>query len=88
MRSMLMNVTALFRYEDGSRVAFKNLCVGQVLTQRNPTCDLRSYTGGIQSCLDGWRLLDKDQAVPWQDQPVTTLSSLPPSPSQDALEGS
>ena len=59
-----------FLYEDGSRVAFKNLCVGQVLSQRNPTCDLRTYTGGIQTCLDGWRLLDKDQAVPWQHQPL------------------
>ena len=39
-----------FVYEDGSRVAFKNECVGQVLEQRNPTCDLRTYTGGIQTC--------------------------------------
>jgi len=59
-----------FVYEDGSSVAFKNLCKGQVLTQRNPTCDLRTYTGGIQTCLDGWRLLDKDQTVPWQDRPL------------------
>lgn len=59
-----------FVYEDGSRVAFKNLCVGEVLSQRNPTCDLRTYTGGIQTCLDGWRLLDKDQVVPWQHQPL------------------
>lgn len=59
-----------FLYEDGSRVAFKNLCKGQVLDQRNPTCDLRTYTGGIQSCLDTWRLLDKEQPVPWLDQPL------------------
>ena len=59
-----------FVYEDGSKVAFKNECQGQVLEQRNPTCDLRTYTGGIQTCLDTWRLLDKDQAVPWQDQPL------------------
>lgn len=59
-----------FVYEDGSRVAFKNECVGQVLVQRNPTCDLRTYTGGIQTCLDGWRLLDKDQPVPWLDRPL------------------
>jgi hypothetical protein len=59
-----------FVYADGSRVAFKNLCKGQVLDQRNPTCDLRTYTGGIQSCLDTWRLLDKEQPVPWHDQPL------------------
>jgi len=59
-----------FVYEDGSKVAFKNLCAGQVLQQRNPTCDLRTYTGGIQSCLDTWRLLDREQTVPWQDQPL------------------
>ena len=57
-------------YEDGSRVKFKNLCKGEVLEQRNPTCDLRTYTGGIQSCVDTWRLLDKEQPVPWQDQPL------------------
>lgn len=59
-----------FVYEDGSRVAFQNLCVGQVLEQRNPTCDLRTYTGGIQTCRDGWRLLDKNQPVPWEDRPL------------------
>ena len=57
-------------YEDGSRVKFRNLCKGEVLEQRNPTCDLRTYTGGIQSCVDTWRLLDKEQPVPWQDQPL------------------
>jgi hypothetical protein len=60
-----------FLYEDGSTVAFRqNLCKGQVLAQRNPTCDLRTYTGGIQTCVNRWRLLDKDQPVPWQDQPL------------------
>jgi len=68
-----------FVYEDGSKVAFKNLCEGprsdganssEVLEQRNPTCDLRTYTGGIQTCLDTWRLLDREQPVPWQDQPL------------------
>jgi len=57
-------------YEDGSKVKFRNLCKGEVLQQRNPTCDLRTYTGGIQACVDTWRLLDKEQPVPWQDRPL------------------
>ena len=30
-------------------------------TQRNPTCDIRTVRGGLQTCLHGWHLLDEDQ---------------------------
>ena len=38
------------------------------LGNRNPTCDLRTYVGGLSTCHHGWKLLDADQDVPWQDQ--------------------
>ena len=56
------------------RVGFNNLCKPQprmdTLAQRNPTCDLRTYAGGQIACHHGWRLLDADQTVPWEDQPL------------------
>ena len=36
-----------------------------VLEQRNPSCDLRTYAGGLVSCHHGWHLLDAEQAIPW-----------------------
>ena len=33
----------------------------EILEQRNPSCDLRTYTGGLVSCHHGWHLLDEDQ---------------------------
>ena len=42
----------------------------EILEQRNPTCDLRTYTGGLVSCHHGWHLLDAEQEVPWQDRPL------------------
>jgi len=41
-----------------------------LIAQRNPTCDLRTYAGGLATCHHGWKLLDADQEVPWQDQPL------------------
>jgi len=41
-----------------------------ILEQRNPTCDLRTYTGGLMTCHHGWHLLDAEQEVPWQDKPL------------------
>lgn len=41
-----------------------------LLAQRNPTCDIRTYVGGLLTCHHGWILLDADQEVPWQDQPL------------------
>jgi len=41
-----------------------------LLEQRNPTCDYRTYVGGLHTCLHGWHLLDADQEIPWQDQPL------------------
>ena len=33
----------------------------EILEQRNPSCDLRTYNGGLVSCHHGWHLLDEDQ---------------------------
>jgi len=41
-----------------------------VLRDHNPTCDIRTYVGGLSTCHHGWHLLDADQEVPWQDQPL------------------
>jgi hypothetical protein len=38
--------------------------------QRNPTCDIRYYTGGQWACHHKWSLLDADQEIPWVDQPL------------------
>jgi hypothetical protein len=37
---------------------------------RNPTCDLRAYTGGLLTCHHKWVLLDAEQQQPWTDQPL------------------
>jgi len=53
---------------------FHKSCRGEpttdMLSQRNPSCDLRTYTGGMSTCLHMWSLLDKDQDIPWPDQPL------------------
>jgi len=41
-----------------------------VLAQRNPTCDLAVYAGGLRVCKHMWSLLDADQPIPWQDRPL------------------
>eukprot|EP00040_Diaphanoeca_grandis_P018294 m.96161 g.96161 ORF g.96161 m.96161 type:complete len:848 (-) comp26871_c0_seq2:157-2700(-) len=55
-------------------VAFSNQCApdpaSQLLSQHNPTCDIRTYVGGQLSCHHMWSLLDADQAIPWVDQPL------------------
>jgi len=38
--------------------------------QHNPTCSIETYRGGLQCCRDGVPLLDKDQEVPWADEPL------------------
>ena len=49
-------------------------CYGEpredVLNQRNPTCDLRAYAGGLDACHHKWKLLDADQEIPWTDRPL------------------
>jgi hypothetical protein len=37
---------------------------GELLTQRNPTCDVRAYVGGLSCCTHQWFLLDKEQESP------------------------
>ena len=41
-----------------------------MLDQKNPTCDIRTYTGGQIACHHMWSLLDADQEIPWPDQPL------------------
>ena len=61
-------------YEGRERVAFNNFCLPYprtvLLEQRNPTCDLRAYSGGQLACHHMWSLLDADQEIPWQDKPL------------------
>jgi hypothetical protein len=53
---------------------FNNACPpsprGDLLFQKNPTCDARTYVGGQITCHHMWSLLDADQEIPWPDQPV------------------
>ena len=55
-------------------VNFNNECapdpLSQLRSQKNPTCDLRTYTGGQLSCHHMWSLLDADQEIPWPSQPL------------------
>ena len=37
---------------------------GELLSQHNPTCDIRTYQGGLRCCPHEGFLLDHDQAVP------------------------
>ena len=40
-----------------------------LLDMKNPTCDIRTYTGGQIACHHLWNLLDAEQEIPWPDQP-------------------
>jgi hypothetical protein len=59
----------------GEQFGFINGCSPEpresVLADRNPTCDVRAYTGGLQVCKHGWTLLDEAQGQPWPDQPLS-----------------
>eukprot|EP00462_Mataza_sp_D1_P020249 CAMPEP_0175139606 /NCGR_PEP_ID=MMETSP0087-20121206/11003_1 /TAXON_ID=136419 /ORGANISM="Unknown Unknown, Strain D1" /LENGTH=748 /DNA_ID=CAMNT_0016422649 /DNA_START=31 /DNA_END=2277 /DNA_ORIENTATION=- len=61
------------QYED-TVVGFGNNCAPQprtdLLAQKNPTCDVRTYSGGQLACHHMWSLLDADQEIPWKDQPI------------------
>ena len=41
-----------------------------VMKNHNPTCDLRTYVGGLSTCHHSWHLLDAEQDIPWADQPI------------------
>eukprot|EP00041_Stephanoeca_diplocostata_P021125 m.486046 g.486046 ORF g.486046 m.486046 type:complete len:898 (+) comp21742_c0_seq1:58-2751(+) len=53
-------------------IGFGNKCAPQprtdLLEQHNPTCDVRTYTGGQTACHHMFSLLDADQEIPWVDQ--------------------
>ena len=61
------------KYENSS-IGFQNLCkpepASDLLSEKNPTCDLRTYSGGQTACHHLWYLLDHDQTIPWEDQPL------------------
>lgn len=55
-------------------LGFRKNCLaypaGTMLLEKNPSCDLRAYTGGQSCCHHLFTLLDKNQTTPWQDQPL------------------
>ena len=55
-------------------ITFNNRCDPaprtDLLWQKNPTCDLRTYVGGQIACHHMFSLLDADQDIPWTDQPL------------------
>lgn len=57
-----------------TKLGFSNRCApqprGDLLQQRNPTCDVRYYTGGQSACHHMFSLLDADQKIPWPEQPI------------------
>lgn len=56
----------------GENIGFNFRCnpTESVFQNKNPTCDIRTYAGGLSTCHHGWHLLDQDQDVPWMDQPL------------------
>ena len=42
----------------------------ELLNQKNPTCQIQTYVGGMGCCRDGQTLLDRDQKQPWPEQPL------------------
>jgi len=57
-----------------TRLAFRKACRpypgSTMLLEKNPSCDLRAYTGGQSCCHHLFSLLDVNQTTPWQDQPL------------------
>jgi len=57
-----------------STIEFDNHCYPfprtDLLEMKNPTCDIRTYTGGQIACHHMFSLLDADQEIPWVDQPL------------------
>mmetsp|Transcript_56578 Transcript_56578/g.137387 ORF Transcript_56578/g.137387 Transcript_56578/m.137387 type:complete len:937 (+) Transcript_56578:126-2936(+) len=41
-----------------------------LIQQHNPTCSIKTYNGGQHCCHHMVSLLDKDQEIPWDDQPL------------------
>jgi len=56
------------------KVLLRNQCEpsprSDLLDQKNPTCDIRTYEGGQTACHHMWSLLDADQEIPWPDVPI------------------
>ncbi|VEU35647.1 unnamed protein product [Pseudo-nitzschia multistriata] len=41
---------------------------GDLVRQKNPTCEVRTYRGGLRCCVHGKHLLDASQEIPWGDR--------------------
>eukprot|EP00536_Pseudo-nitzschia_multiseries_P007043 jgi/Psemu1/194397/e_gw1.157.89.1 len=41
---------------------------GDLIRQKNPTCAVQTYSGGLRCCIHGHSLLDSHQEIPWQDR--------------------
>jgi hypothetical protein len=69
---LMYHPNATQRGENGTSgsVSFGNKCFPDLLWQKNPTCDVRSYVGGQTACHHMWSLLDADQEIPWVDTPL------------------
>jgi hypothetical protein len=39
-----------------------------LVDEKNPTCSIQTYKGGLSCCRHNHFLLDKDQDIPWDDQ--------------------
>ena len=62
----------LARGQIGGR-PFIRKCAGDLARQRNPGCELRTYSGGINCCTHGGVLLDYDQEAAFQAGTVHTI---------------
>jgi len=55
-------------------IGFPNKCApyprSDLLWQKNPICDPRTYVGGQTACHHMFSLLDADQEIPWVDRPL------------------
>ncbi len=55
-----------FRYvPTGETIGFENVCLPQprsdLLAEKNPSCDVRAYTGGLNACHHLWLLLGSNR---------------------------
>lgn len=57
-----------------TELGYSNRCApaprGDLFWQKNPMCDVRTFTGGQTACHHMWSLLDADQPIPWPEQPI------------------
>ena len=73
--------TGTIGIKGGSSYVFDQQCMDEPLSDlmkdKNPTCDLNSYRGGLYCCKDGFFVLDEDQEIPPAVDEVRLLRSIP-----------